>query len=637
MFQSIYHIDKFFKYGTFDLQKLKFVGDNEETLFETQTKFDLANVNIDYQIEKQKFSLDSVQDLKDKGYSGDIDFGFMYRGSFENFITGIQIKSDEVKLSGFPVKNVDIDLQANEKTLNIGQFYLEYEENPLLVNGYVQFAPVKYNVSMLAKDFNLNFLGVNKDVEQASGIANIDAIFSNESTTGHILLDNFNYKTKDHQTLVDSINANIDLRNNKLVVNRLDGGYNGGTFKVSGDLDVPKIPADFMKTKRLELGKFELNAALDKVGLHYGKGIDFALTGNLIFTENRLFGDLVVSDAEVREIPNFNSKSETENLSEEAKAKKAQDKTVVEGIVEALENNADIIITGRCADPALFLAPLIYEFNWNKDDADLIAKGIMIGHLLECGAQVSGGYYSVPTKDDVKDLWNVGFPIAEVSEKQHDKIEGRHYLVLLIVIACFVLLVYGSQNWKWKLQENAAMFLWMGVLSGFAYGFGPSKIAEEFTKGAKKLVYGALMIGMANGISLILADGKILDTTVQYLGGLLVVLPSHAQAAGMFLMQLLINGLITSGSGQAAATMPIMLPVADIIGMTKQTAVLAFNFGDGLSNYILPTSSALMGFIAMVGISYSNWMKFMWRLFLIWTVVGAVLVIVANSINYGPF
>ena len=225
----------------------------------------------------------------------------------------------------------------------------------------------------------------------------------------------------------------------------------------------------------------------------------------------------------------------------------------------------------------------------------------------------------------------------EVSEKQHDKIEGRHYLVLLIVIACFVLLVYGSQNWKWELQENAAMFIWMGVLSGFAYGFGPSKIAEEFTKGAKKLVYGALMIGMANGISLILTDGKILDTTVQYLGGLLVTLPSYLQAAGMFLMQLLINGLITSGSGQAAATMPIMLPVADIIGITKQTTVLAFNFGDGLSNYILPTSSALMGFIAMVGISYSNWMKFMWKLFLIWIVVGAILVIVANSINYGPF
>lgn len=224
----------------------------------------------------------------------------------------------------------------------------------------------------------------------------------------------------------------------------------------------------------------------------------------------------------------------------------------------------------------------------------------------------------------------------EVSDKEY-VIEKRHYLILAIVIACFVLLVYGSQNWKWKLAENGAIFIWMGVLSGFAYGFGPSKIAEEFTKGAKKLVYGALMVGMANGISIILTDGKILDTTINSLGNLLVVLPSHIQAIGMFIMQLLINGIIVSGSGQAAATMPIMLPVADLIGMTKQTAVLAFNFGDGLSNYILPTSSALMGFIAMVGISYSNWMKFMWKLFLIWVVVGSVLVVIANSMNYGPF
>ena len=326
------NIDKLFKYGTFDLQKLRFIGDNQETLFETQTKFDLANVNIDYQLEKQKFSLDSIQDLKDKGYSGDIDFGFMYRGSFDKFISGVKIKADSIKLSGFPVKNVDIDLQANEKSLNIGQFYLEYENNPLLLNGYVQFTPVKYNVSMLAKDFNLDFLGIDKNIEQAGGIANVDAIFSNEATTGHILLNNFNYKTKDQLTLVDNVNANIDLKNSKLIVNRLDGGYNGGTFKVTGDLDVPTIPADFMKTKRLELGKFELNADLNNVGLHYGTGIDFALSGNAIFTENRLFGDLVVNNAQIREIPDFNSSKA--NTTESQKAKKEQDKSVVEGIVE---------------------------------------------------------------------------------------------------------------------------------------------------------------------------------------------------------------------------------------------------------------------------------------------------------------
>ena len=326
------NIDKLFKYGTFDLQKLRFIGDNQETLFETQTKFDLANVNIDYQLEKQKFSLDSIQDLKDKGYSGDIDFGFMYRGSFDKFISGVKIKADSIKLSGFPVKNVDIDLQANEKSLNIGQFYLEYENNPLLLNGYVQFTPVKYNVSMLAKDFNLDFLGIDKNIAQAGGIANVDAIFSNEATTGHILLNNFNYKTKDQLTLVDNVNANIDLKNSKLIVNRLDGGYNGGTFKVTGDLDVPTIPADFMKTKRLELGKFELNADLNNVGLHYGTGIDFALSGNAIFTENRLFGDLVVNNAQIREIPDFNSSKA--NTTESQKAKKEQDKSIVEGIVE---------------------------------------------------------------------------------------------------------------------------------------------------------------------------------------------------------------------------------------------------------------------------------------------------------------
>lgn len=326
------NIDKLFKYGTFDLQKLRFIGDNQETLFETQTKFDLANVNIDYQLEKQKFSLDSIQDLKDKGYSGDIDFGFMYRGSFDKFISGVKIKADSIKLSGFPVKNVDIDLHANEKSLNIGQFYLEYENNPLLLNGYVQFTPVKYNVSMLAKDFNLDFLGIDKNIAQAGGIANVDAIFSNEATTGHILLNNFNYKTKDQLTLVDNVNANIDLKNSKLIVNRLDGGYNGGTFKVTGDLDVPTIPADFMKTKRLELGKFELNADLNNVGLHYGTGIDFALSGNAIFTENRLFGDLVVNNAQIREIPDFNSSKA--NTTESQKAKKEQDKSIVEGIVE---------------------------------------------------------------------------------------------------------------------------------------------------------------------------------------------------------------------------------------------------------------------------------------------------------------
>lgn len=241
-----------------------------------------------------------------------------------------------------------------------------------------------------------------------------------------------------------------------------------------------------------------------------------------------------------------------------------------------------------------------------------------------------------PELSVVYDLEQANKKVA-VSGEVYDKLNFRHYLVLVVVVACFSILVYGSANWKWKLNESAAMFLWMGILGGAVYGFTPNKIAEEFIKGAKKLVFGALIIGIARAIALILADGKILDTTVLFLGNSLVVLPQMLQAAGMFIMQLLINGLITSGSGQAAVTMPVMLPVAEMIGMTKQAAVLTFNFGDGLSNYVLPTSSALMGFLAIADIPYDKWMKFMWKLFLIWIVVGSVLCIVANLIHYGPF
>ncbi len=229
------------------------------------------------------------------------------------------------------------------------------------------------------------------------------------------------------------------------------------------------------------------------------------------------------------------------------------------------------------------------------------------------------------------------YKAVEAQETAHTDTEKRHYLVLAAVAGLFALLIYGSTNWKWKLEESAALFIWMGIAAGAVYGFTPNKIATDFVNGAKKLVFGGLIIGIANGIAIILADGSILDTTVLGLSRLLVNLPPFLQSAGMFLMQLIINGLITSGSGQAAATMPIMLPVADIIGMTRQTTVLAFNFGDGLSNYILPTSSALMGFLAIAGIPYEKWMKFMWKLFLIWMVTGCALVMTAHAIHYGPF
>ena len=108
------------------------------------------------------------------------------------------------------------------------------------------------------------------------------------------------------------------------------------------------------------------------------------------------------------------------------------------------------------------------------------------------------------------------------------------------------------------------------------------------------------------------------------------------QGIVMYWVNNVINFAITSGSGQAAATMPIIIPLSDMVGISRQTAVLAFNFGDGFSNYILPTSTALMGILGAANVPYDRWMKFMWKLFLIWLIVGSVLVFIAQMIHLGP-
>lgn len=244
--------------------------------------------------------------------------------------------------------------------------------------------------------------------------------------------------------------------------------------------------------------------------------------------------------------------------------------------------------------------------------------------------------YSVVREMEIE-AQNLTDKVSDEDQNKEYKLNKRHYLVGLVILGGFIYIVYGGWKLSYGLEQTTAIFIWMGFLSGMFGGLGINNTAKEFVNGAKNLVFGALVVGFARSISGVLSDGLILDTTVYYLAQALSMIPSYAQAGTMFIMQLLINGLVVSGSGQASVTMPIMLPVGDIIGMTRQTVVLAFNFGDGLSNYVLPTSSALMGFLGMANIGYDKWMKFMWKLFLIWTVTGTILVIIANSINYGPF
>ncbi|WP_246009366.1 YfcC family protein [Brevibacillus fluminis] len=221
---------------------------------------------------------------------------------------------------------------------------------------------------------------------------------------------------------------------------------------------------------------------------------------------------------------------------------------------------------------------------------------------------------------------------AELS--QLPKMETKHYLTLLAIAAGFALLIWGVSKKDWWMEELSALFLTMGVVSGACARFGPSKIASEFVKGATAIMFGAFIIGIARSVMIVLDEGNIIDTIVHSLSAVVGELPGSLQVLGMYLFQTVMNVFITSGTGMAATTMPIMVPLADLLGITRQTSVLAFQMGDGFTNMILPTSSALMGSLAVSGISYQKWVKFFWPLMVIWVVIGAVFVIIANVIGY---
>lgn len=147
----------------------------------------------------------------------------------------------------------------------------------------------------------------------------------------------------------------------------------------------------------------------------------------------------------------------------------------------------------------------------------------------------------------------------------------------------------------------SGVFLLMGILVGALAGMRPSRIADGFVDGFREIAMGALVVGFAYGILIVLKDASILDTILHYLESLLGNLPAALTAISMFMVQLLLNFLVPSGSGQAALTMPLMVPLSDLMGVTRQTAVLAFQFGDGISNIITPTSGYFMAGLARGG------------------------------------
>lgn len=232
-----------------------------------------------------------------------------------------------------------------------------------------------------------------------------------------------------------------------------------------------------------------------------------------------------------------------------------------------------------------------------------------------------------------------------VDQQREEKLElenlrpfgKREVFILLVFAATIVLLVWGVLAQGWYMNEIAALFLAMGIIVALIGGMGFNGYANALGVGMANVASGALVVGFARAILVVMTDSNTLDTILYWAANLLSALPGAITALGMYVFQCLLNFLVPSGSGQAAVSIPIMAPLADLVGVTRQTACLAFQLGDGISNIFSPTSGYFMAGLALARIPWAKWAKWFLPLLFIQYAVGAVFVIFAQLTNYGPF
>lgn len=203
-------------------------------------------------------------------------------------------------------------------------------------------------------------------------------------------------------------------------------------------------------------------------------------------------------------------------------------------------------------------------------------------------------------------------------------LDFRRKMILILFGLSLGMVMVGAVQYDWYIPEICALFVTLGILSSIVGKRGASESAESFYQGAKMLLPAALVIAMSNAVLVIATDGHIIDTLLFKLSGTMDGLPKVVSVELMFLVQGFINFFIPSGSGQAAITMPIMTPLADLLGISRQTAVLAYQFGDGLFNLIIPTSGVTMGILSIAGIPFMTWIKWIWKMFLVAVIVSMI-------------
>ncbi|MCH8493860.1 MAG: TIGR00366 family protein [Idiomarina sp.] len=226
-------------------------------------------------------------------------------------------------------------------------------------------------------------------------------------------------------------------------------------------------------------------------------------------------------------------------------------------------------------------------------------------------------------------------PLDGKEKTEYPALNRRHRSILFTFLITIGIAIYGISQHGWYLYELGACFVGWGILITLLGRLKFDEAADSFIEGVKDLTTTAVLIGVARGIALILEDGQILHSIVNGLAMPLSHVPAAISAVGMLIIQTILNLFVPSGSGQAFVTMPLMAPLSDLVGVPRQVAVLAYQFGDGFSNMIVPTNAVLMGIIGIAGVPYDRWFRFCLPLLGKLMLFATLVLILAVVFGYG--
>lgn len=262
----------------------------------------------------------------------------------------------------------------------------------------------------------------------------------------------------------------------------------------------------------------------------------------------------------------------------------------------------------------------------------IIANIIMAIYVLRYARGVKSGKRASLTADLDDSKFRVDY-----SDVLKNPLNQRQSLSLVVFLVTFVASIVGVSTMGWSMNDLSACFLFTAIAAGVINRIPAGKLVNVIIAGAKDGLAPALVIGLARGIQWILTASAIIDPIINSISKPLMAMPKYLTPIAVMIVIALFNGLITSGSAKAMALMPILIPLADLVGMTRQTMILAFQFGDGLTNSAWFTSGTLLIFLTIAGIPLKKWWKFVTPLLLILSVVCVIALLVATKINYGPF